>query len=543
MYTLGIVQINPVIGAVDAIVAHVVERITYCRERGAKLIIFPELVLVGYPPRDLLLFPECVSRCERAVEEIAVHTQGVTVIVGTVRPAPKDERGKGLYNSAAVLSDGKLCGYQDKILLPTYDVFDEQRYFRTGSEQRVWDIAGKKVGITICEDIWPQLQTSETYPIDPLTFFEGKIDLLVNLSASPYSRGKIDRRKQLVSLVAQRMRTPVALVNQVGGNDSLLFDGTSVLYMPTGELAYQAMSFAEDTILMDVDQLSRIAVVEEGPESELFFALVMGLRDYFVKQKFGKAILGLSGGVDSALVACIAAIAFGRRNITAFLMPSQFTSVESIEDALIVADALGVSTIEVPLDPILGAYDSVLSPLFHGVPPGLAEENIQSRIRANILMYYANKEPCLVLNTGNKSESSVGYTTLYGDSAGAVAVIGDLMKEEVYELAHWISKNFGWIPPRVLTRPPTAELRHNQKDTDSIPPYEVLDVIIQEHLVQRRPLAGIAEQLKMPVDEVQKIVRLIYRNEFKRRQSPPSLRVSEQCFSAGRQIPICQGFW
>jgi len=534
-------QLNPVIGAIKENRDRIIEALEKAKAEEADLVLFPELAICGYPPEDLLLAPGFVDSCQQALQNIAVHSTGIAVIIGLPRHA-EGQQDKPLYNSAAVLSDGKILGYQDKSLLPTYDVFDERRFFRPGTEQQVWDIKGKKVGITVCEDIWPFLQGRQVYPFDPLDFFErNHVEILINISASPYSLGKMRRRRELVSQIAKKFNCHFALCNQVGGQDSILFDGSSLLFSPLGELLYHGQSFTEDRVTVDLATLESCSTVSEGDAAEIFFALVMGLRDYFTKQGFKKAFVGLSGGVDSSLTASIASVALGKENIVGVLLPSRFTSPSSTEDALTVANNLGITTMEIPIDTIFENYLELLGPIFDGSGPfGETEENIQARIRSTILMALCNKENYLLLNTGNKSEIAMGYTTLYGDSAGAIAVIGDLLKRQVYEVANWIHKSFGWIPPRVIQKEPTAELRPNQKDSDSIPEYAILDPILEDFIVNNLSIEQIAQKLGHSQDFILKIAQRVHRAEFKRRQCPLSLRISEKAFAVGRRVPIVE---
>jgi NAD+ synthase (glutamine-hydrolysing) len=537
-------QLNPTIGAIAQNTAKIIAEIKKAKQEGVELIVFPELAICGYFPEDLFFAPDFMEKVEKALEEIIPHTIHISVLVGLPRKA-LNKADKSLYNSVAVIVDGKLIGYQDKVLLPTYDVFDERRYFRPGTIDKTWDLCGKRVGITICEDIWPfaGIEGQEFYPADPLYFFEKeKVDLLINISASPYTAGKIDRRKELLATISKRFSCPILLCNQVGGQDGLLFDGSSVVFSKEGELLVQAASFTEAHVTFDLDKLQPTAAVSEGYAAELFFALVMGLRDYFVKQGFQKACLGLSGGIDSALVACIATVALGKENVRGILLPSRFTSAASTEDALAIADNLGITTVELSIEKPFTAYLETLHPIFNGKPFDSTEENLQSRIRGMLLMAISNKNGYLVLNTGNKSELAVGYTTLYGDACGAIAVIGDLLKWQVYEISLWIMKSFGWIPERVLTKAPSAELRPDQKDSDSLPEYSILDPIIDEYIVHQKSPEAIAAEYSLPLDLVNDVIRKIYAAEYKRRQCPFALRVSEKAFSYGRKVPIVQNF-
>jgi len=535
-------QLNPTIGAIGANTQKIIHEIALAKKEKATLIIFPEMAIPGYMPDDLLLYTPFIDRIEQALNEIITHTTSIAVIVGLPRRS-ENILNKALCNSAAVIMNGKLLGFQDKALLPTYDVFDERRYFRPAPQEKIWEIGGKRIGITICEDIWPNsgVAGQEHYPVDPLAVFEKeKPDLLINISASPYSEGKIETRKEVAKACVKRLHCPMILCNQVGGQDGLLFDGTSVVFSKEGELLQQAMSFAQDHLLFDLDQSTPITPVTEKGAPELFYALVMGLHDYFVKQGFTKAVLGLSGGIDSSLVACIAVQALGKENVLGVLLPSRYTSTQSTEDALAVASNLSVNTMEVSIENPYQALLDNLHSLFNGQDHGVVAENIQARVRGTLLMAISNKEGYLLLNTSNKSELAMGYTTLYGDSCGSISVIGDLLKCQVYDIANWVMKTTGWIPPRILEKEPTAELRHNQKDSDTLPEYSILDPIIEASVVEMKSAEDIATQLSLPLPFVLDIIQKIHAAEYKRRQCPFQLRVSDKAFSVGRRVPIVE---
>lgn len=528
-------QKNPVIGDISQNVAAIVAAIQQAKNEGCDLVVFPEMAICGYCPDDLLFASGFVAACERGLGHIIECAKDIAVIVGTVRPT-QTTPAKPFRNSAAVIIDGKLAGFQDKCLLPTYDVFDEWRYFEPAKTERVWQIGDKKVAITICEDIWPAFDPfcQARYQDDPLAGLDEKdLDLLVNISASPYSLGKIERRKLMVKQVAKRLQCPVLLVNQVGADDGLLFDGSSCLVSAKGELLFQAKSFAED--------LSVVASNNEPqciPGEELYKALVMGVKDYFAKQGFQKAMVGLSGGVDSAVVACIAKEALGSENVLGVLLPSRYTSEISSEDAQYLAQNLGIKTEVLSIESAFKAVVETLEPAFKGRSQDVTEENIQSRLRAILLMGLSNKLGYLVLNTGNKSELAMGYTTLYGDAIGSICVLGDLLKTQVYEVSRYINQAFGSIPERVITREPTAELRFGQKDSDSLPEYALLDPIVDDFVVHNFSATEIAEKRGVPLMLVQAVILKIYQNEYKRRQVPFALRVSEKAFSVGRRVPI-----
>ncbi|MDB6082066.1 MAG: synthetase [Chlamydiia bacterium] len=540
-------QLNPTIGAIAQNTAKIIQEIHSARNENADLIIFPELAICGYPLEDLLEHAGFIEAMEVALEEIITHTQSITVILGLPRNA-KDYKDKPFYNSAAVIENQKLLGYQDKTSLPTYDIFDERRFFRPAAEQMVWDIKEKKIGITICEDIWSFLDPSrqESYPYDPLSYFEKaavKIDVLINISASPYAVDKLKRRMNVLQTAAMRVNCPLIFCNQVGAQDGIIFDGTSSVMSASGTPLLQAKSFTEDHLVFDLEALQPSLIPIEDPAAELFSALVMGLRDYFIKQGFKKACLGLSGGIDSSLVACIAVAALGKENVTGVLLPSRFTSIESTEDALYVAGNLDIDTLEIPIEQIFTSCLDTLHPIFGEKSFDIVEENLQARIRGTLLMSLANKEGCLLLNTSNKSELAVGYSTLYGDTNGAISVIGDLLKRQVVQVSEWIMHTFGWIPPRIIQKAPTAELRENQKDSDSLPEYSILDSIIEEYVVHSLFPDAIAEKCHSSKEFVAEIIHKIHLNEYKRRQCPFALRVSEKAFSTGRKVPIVHRFF
>ena len=542
-----IAQLNPTIGAIEANCSAIAKCIDEAKNKGYDLVVCPEMAICGYIPDDLLLESGFVESVERAVEALLPKTKGTALIVGTVRKSP-DAIGKPLKNSAAVIVDGKLLGYQDKSLLPTYDVFDEWRYFEPGVSQQVWEIAGAKIGITICEDLWPTYDhfCRSRYQHDPLQGLEDQnLDLLINISASPYSLGKIEARQKMAMQAASRLQCPVILVNQVGAQDGLLFDGSSLVVSASEELLFQAASFSVDCFLYHFDQKGLLERMQFEKGQELFLALCMGLKDYFAKQGFSKACLGLSGGIDSAVVTCIAVVALGKENVLGVLLPSRFTSVESREDALALADSLGIETHEIGIEGPLNAFIDVLEPVFGTGNWGVTQENLQSRIRGTLLMAISNQTGHLLLNTGNKSELAVGFTTLYGDSCGAISVLGDLLKHQVYEVAAWINEQGinsqkMVIPNSIITKEPTAELRDGQKDSDTIPEYPILDVIVEQHIVHGKTLEEIAIEYDFALSLVEEVVRKIYANEYKRRQVPFALRVSEKAFYSGRRVPIVQ---
>ncbi|MFV0339419.1 MAG: NAD+ synthase [Parachlamydiaceae bacterium] len=532
-------QINPTIGAIDDNIQLMLDAIEQAKQCQAELVVFPELAVTGYPPEDFLLLHSFSEKTERALNKLIAASKGIGVIAGTIRRNPEPNE-KPLFNTAAILYDGKLLGYQDKALLPTYDVFDEWRYFEPAHKPFApWVIGPYKVAVTICEDIWKHAGKAH-YARDPiLELAKHPVDLLVNLSASPYHAGKINIRLEIGSKAAQTLKCPVALTNQIGGNDSLIFDGHSYLMNSKGKLSYLSKSFSEDGALVDTEKAQQATYVEDRNQ-ELYQALVLGLKDYFKKSGFKTACLGLSGGIDSALVACLAVDALGKDNILACAMPSRYSSRESIEDASILAKNLGIKLQVIPIEDPFDTYLKLLTPYFAGKPQNTTEENLQARIRGIILMAISNKHGHIVLSTGNKSELAMGYCTLYGDMTGGLAVISDLTKEQVYALSRWINRTEEIIPQRIIDKPPSAELRPDQKDSDSLPPYPTVDAVLIDYIEKGLSPEEISQKNKLSLPLVQELIRKIHQSEYKRRQAPPGLRISEKAFSIGRRFPIVQ---
>lgn len=531
-------QINPVVGDLIGNTQKILLGIEHAKKQKADIVLFPELALTGYPPDDLLLLPHFLSALKQPLLKIQQESKGLTVIVGTPR-----HEGNQLFNSAAIFTDGALVGFQDKSLLPTYDVFDERRYFTPATSVNIWEIAGKKVGILICEDIWEHstLVPFSSYSCDPVEELKPlKPDVVLNLSASPYSINKFKRRIQACEIAAQTLQCPILLCNQVGGNDGLIFDGASVYLGADGKLRQVAKSFQDDYLLVDLSQKLPPVQITNGMDESLFKALVLGVRDYFHKSGFTKACLGLSGGIDSAVVACIAVEALGKENVLGVLMPSRFSSEGSVVDAEKLAHQLGISTKTIPIEATHKSYLEMLTSHFEGKQSDVTEENIQARIRGVILMALSNKLGHIVLSTGNKSELAMGYSTLYGDMCGGLAVISDLTKKQVYSLAHWINREKEIIPENSITKPPSAELRMDQKDSDSLPPYDVVDNVVVSYVEDHESPAEIAKKYQYSLELVMNLIKKIHQNEYKRRQSPPGLRVTEKSFSVGRKFPIVQ---
>ncbi len=536
-------QINPTIGDFIGNSKKIIDFSRKAHASGAELAMFPELSVCGYPPRDLLEKPAFVARCQQAVKEIAEAVPEITVICGFVSPAGV-ETGKSVMNSAAVLRDGKLQFVQSKILLPTYDVFDEVRYFDPATSQKVLPLAGKQLALTICEDAWndKHFWHRRLYSIDPVDdLLHAGGNLVLNISASPYHLGKRELRQKMLATIARDNKVPVVLVNQVGGNDSLIFDGSSMALGPDGNVIAQAKSFEEDLIFLDSETLKGdIHQQTELGMPSVYAALVLGTRDYVRKCGFSKVLIALSGGIDSALTAAIAVDALGKENVTGVAMPSQYSSEHSVTDARELANNLGIRFEMVPIGPIFDSYRKALSCVFAGLPEDVTEENIQSRIRGNIVMAMSNKFGHLVLTTGNKSEVAVGYSTLYGDMVGGLGVISDVPKTMVYQLSHFVNSRKAVIPQSTLDKPPSAELRPGQKDSDTLPPYEILDNILEDYVEDYHSAGQIASERGYDIKVVRDVIRMIERSEYKRQQAAPGLKITPKAFGMGRRFPIAQ---
>jgi len=551
MITLAIAQLNPTIGAIAANAEKILNTVQTAHSQGADLVLTTELALCGYPPRDLLLNPSFIDLIEHQLQQLAqAIPPEIAVLVGTVsRNNQAAAQGqKTLWNSAALLHQGQIKQYFHKCLLPTYDVFDEDRYFAAANHSDNFTLKNTKIGVTICEDLWNDqaFWGQRHYPIDPLENLVSQgVDLVVNLSASPYSVGKHRLRESLISHSAKRFNLPLIYVNQTGGNDDLIFDGGSFAVDRQGQLVSRSPLFKEDLRYLQYDpekrdlQPTTLAQTPETKEAELFQALVLGVKDYLQKCSFQKVVLGLSGGIDSSLVAAIAVAALGSENVLGILMPSPYSSEHSVTDALALAENLAIQTQTVPIGSAMITYDQMLDPLFHDTPFGIAEENLQSRIRGNILMAIANKFGYLLLTTGNKSEMAVGYCTLYGDMNGGLAAIGDVPKTQVFALCQWLNREQEVIPPNVLTKPPSAELKPGQIDQDFLPPYDILDNIL-DRLIHHHQSAQMIIEAGFEPEIVLKVCRLVKRSEFKRRQAAPALKVTDRAFGTGWRMPIAE---
>ena len=574
---IALAQINPTVGDFAGNVRLILDYAARAAEAGADLAVFPELAVCGYPPADLLEKRSFLDRAREALDEIAAHTaNGPAILCGAVlATGPVDGRpyeGKHARNVAALLSGGRVRFVQQKMLLPFYDIFDEQRYFEPAKHQTLTVLNGQPLAITICEDAWNDkgFWSRRLYPVDPVDELMRQWRALpdplavhprvvLNISASPFWCGKPQLRRKMLSALAVRHNSIVAMVNQVGGNDSLVFDGSSVVIAPNGEVVAQAASFREDLIVFDTGALQAIPKNLAEPESSgesasgaesqfeataaTWKALVLGTRDYVRKCGFRKALVGLSGGIDSALVAAIAVEALGAENVLGVGMPSEFSSSGSVDDARALTVNLGIRYELIAIHDVFTAYQRTLEPLFAGTPFGLAEENVQSRIRGGLLMALSNKFGALVLTTGNKSEMSTGYCTLYGDMVGALAVIGDVLKTRVYALSRYANREREVIPRATMEKPPSAELRPGQRDTDSLPPYEILDPILEAYVERYASAEQIVEERKAaggPVDLalVRRVLQLVERSEYKRQQAAPVLKVTPKSFGNGRRFPI-----
>ena len=539
---IALAQINPTVGDFTGNLEKIVAASRRAAAQGARLTVFSELAICGYPPADFLEKPSFLARCRVAVEELAAATRGLSsaVVAGVALPAPA-EAGKPAVNAAVLVDGGRLLLEQHKRLLPFYDVFDEQRYFAPAQSQKVFELDGVRMAISICEDAWndKDFWPRRLYSVDPMAeLMRQKPAVHINLSSSPFWHGKREVRREMLAAIARRDRIPVLMCNQVGGNDSLIFDGSSFVLNAEGSLIAQAASFEEDLVLVDPFRSQRIQEPQEDETEGAYRALVLGTRDYVRKCGFRKALVALSGGIDSALVAAVAREALGAENVIGVGMPSPYSSEGSINDSRKLAANLGIRFEQIEISGLFHEYIHALEPLFKGMPTDITEENIQSRIRGNLLMALSNKFGALVLTTGNKSEMAVGYCTLYGDMVGALAVIGDLVKTRVYAVSRWINCKGEVIPEATLDKPPSAELRPDQKDTDSLPPYEVLDPIVEAYVERYETPEHIACKCGVPLDLVQHVVRLIERSEYKRQQAAPILKVTAKSFGMGRRFPI-----
>ncbi len=534
-------QINPTVGDFSGNAAKIIDFSHQARQRGAELIAFPEMSVCGYPARDMVERPAFVERNLKTIEKIAAAVEGISVICGFVTPA-NEETGKLVHNSAALLHGGKIIFKQSKRLLPTYDVFDEMRNFSPAASQNILNMEKERIALTICEDAWndQHFWPRRLYDVDPVEqLVKEHPNFILNISASPYQLRKRQVRERMLSAIATKYKKPVVLVNSVGGNDGVIFDGSSMALAPDGRVVARCKSFEEDLVLFDTKTLAGDMHDQiSGREATAYQALVLGTRDYVRKCGFAHVWIGLSGGIDSALVACIAVDALGKENVCGLGMPGPYSSAGSIDDARALANNLGIHFELAPITATVEATTNAVAPIFIGRATDATEENIQARVRGTFLMSLANKFNAMVLTTGNKSELAVGYCTLYGDMAGALAVIGDVPKTMVYKLSEYANRDREIIPTSTMTKPPSAELRPDQKDTDTLPPYDILDRILEDYVEELKTVKQIAQERGFDHELVLRIVRMIERSEYKRQQAPPTLKITDKAFGVGRRFPI-----
>jgi NAD+ synthase (glutamine-hydrolysing) len=541
---IALAQFDPTVGDFAGNSARILSLAAQAQQRGAHLAVFTELCLCGYFPQDLLERPAFIDRNLKELKELA-KKMPLPAIVGYAGRVKKG-RGKAIANKAALLCGGRIVFEQSKMLLPTYDVFDESRYFHPAERQVPYDFANEHLGITVCEDVWndKNFWPEMLYDRDPVTELVGQgISLIINISASPYTIDKRALRVDMLRSIAKTHHRPVVYVNQVGGNDSLIFDGASLALTADGKIAAQALAFEEDLVLFDTQ--TGQGEIHPIPRQEIeyaFRALVIGTRDYVSKCGFNNVLVGLSGGIDSAVVAAIAVDALGANNVQGVSMPGPYSSEGSKNDAKVLAKSLGINLITLPIGDVFDSYRKALVPAFDALPQDVTEENIQARIRGNYLMALSNKFGSMLLSTGNKSELAVGYCTLYGDMAGGLAVISDVPKLMVYELARWINRDREVIPQETIEKPPSAELRPDQKDEDSLPPYDVLDRILKAYIEDLKSPQEIADKYGFDLQRVQEIALLVDRNEYKRKQAAPGLKITSRAFGYGRPFPLAQRF-
>ena len=554
---IALVQMNLVVGDFNFNADKIKQHLKQARRMGADVVLFPELAITGYPPEDLLLKESFLKQCDKNLKKISRYSKGLTAIIGFA-----EKKGKAIYNSAALLSDGKHVGTYRKMLLPNYGVFDEKRYFHEGNSPVKFRLKGATLGITICEDLWEDSGPGK------ILCGQGNVDLLLNISSSPFHKGKGKTREKMIQQRARSYRSHIAYVNLVGGQDELVFDGQSLVVAPDGKIMIRGNSFTEELICSDIalnpkspkklfsktnirsyqipaslskqkkyPPLSVYAYNKKSEVENIFSALVLGTQDYVSKNGFSKAVLGLSGGIDSALTAVVASKALGAKNVIGVLMPSPHSSEGSVQDSLSLAKNLGIQTLILPIEKAMKAYDQILGKVFKGTDSDLAEENIQARIRGNLLMALSNKKGWMVLATGNKSEFSVGYCTLYGDMAGGFAVIKDVPKIWVYKISHWVNSKKEIIPESILTKAPSAELRPDQKDTDTLPPYDLLDPILLKYIEEDKSVGKIKVS-GLSTADIKRVANLVDASEYKRRQGPPGVKITPKAFGKDRRLPI-----
>jgi NAD+ synthase (glutamine-hydrolysing) len=540
---VALLQLNPTVGALEENANAIMAGVAEAKRRGAGFAMTPELAVAGYLPRDLLLRPSFIEKCWTTVQAIAAKLAGeIPVLVGVPVRNTKGV-GRPLFNGAALLEGGQVRDVYFKTLMPTYDVFDEDRYFEPAMGPQVMELGGKRFGISICEDVWNDRDfwARPRYHVDPIeALAKEKVAAILNLSSSPFTVGKQRLRERMLGSMAAKHKTPILYCNQIGGNDDLIFDGRSLAASESGQIVSRGKAFETDVIVVELPLKGpALAIDETAPEEEVWRALVLGTRDYARKCGFKRVLLGLSGGIDSALTAAVAAEALGPQNVIGVLMPSPYSSEGSVTDAKAVASTLGIVTYTVPIRSMMAAFEQELKPVFGDRPADVTEENIQSRIRGAIMMALANKFGGLLLTTGNKSEMAVGYCTLYGDMNGGLAVIADVPKTMVYRVSRWLNREKCVIPEASITKAPSAELRPNQTDQDSLPPYDLLDAILEKHVVEHKSLEEIVADGLDPA-AVTKVVSLVKAAEFKRKQAAPGIKVTDRAFGTGWRMPIAR---
>ena len=537
---IAIAQMNVHIGNFSGNLAKMLQMVEQAKAQQADIVCFPELATCGYPPRDFLEFDDFIHQADDCIAQLAQAAQGIAIVVGSPTRNP-NLQGKDLYNSAYFLADGQVQQVQHKALLPTYDVFDEYRYFEPATEFKIVEYQGKRIAVTICEDIWNVGNENPLYTICPMDeLAKQQPDFMINVSASPFAYAHGDERIHVIRANVERYGVPMFYINHIGAQTELIFEGGSIVMSPDGKVFDEMPYFEEDLQVYDLDQVMTGGREKNRPKEKfplIHDALVMGVRDYFGKLGLKKAILGLSGGIDSAVTAVIAARALGADNVRVLLMPSQFSSDHSVNDARELAENLGIQYDIVPIEPMYAAYMDTLQPHFWGKPFNITEENLQARIRGMLLMAFSNKFGQILLNTSNKSEMAVGYGTLYGDMCGGLSVLGDVYKTEVFALARYINKDRVVIPENTISKPPSAELRPDQKDSDSLPEYDILDQVLYQYIEKSQ---GPKEIMAQGFEEslVRRVLRMVNINEFKRHQTAPVLRVSPKAFGMGRRMPI-----
>lgn len=538
-------QLNYHIGNFELNTDKIIKAINQAKKQNADLVVFSELAICGYPPKDLLERKDFIEKTQDAINHVASHCTEIAAVIGgpSINPHSK---GKNLYNSAYFICDGKIKSIHNKTLLPTYDIFDEYRYFEPNTEYNLVEYKSKKIAITICEDLWEKqavdnnFAKEELYTVSPMEKLSAlNPDFIVNIAASPFSHNHDKIRTEILQGISSKYQLPLIYVNQIGAHTELIFDGNSMAINSKGEVACRLNYFEEDFTLIDLNELENLKAEEKNVDyiEKIHDALVLGLKDYFGKMGFTKATLGLSGGIDSAVTVVLAERALGKENVRVLLMPSEFSSDHSIKDAIDLANNLGIQYEIVPIQDIFKSFENSLAPLFKGLPFNIAEENIQARVRGTLIMGLSNKFGHIVLNTSNKSESAVGYGTLYGDMNGGLAVLGDVYKTDVFKLAYFMNKDEEVIPLNSIVKPPSAELRPDQKDSDSLPDYDILDEILFLYIEKNMPVSEIIEK-GFSSELVNKIIRLVNMNEYKRFQTAPVLRVSSKAFGYGRKIPL-----